>query len=366
MLAESSAIKDGKRNSKNKNWEDKELWTKFICTLGPVSGNQQSIESLVRAGVDILRNNFAHCEYEEYRERKRLLDEINARLGTKVKMQADLQGPNIRVGILPPEGMKIEAEKEYVCYTVGGEKSADSDIFINDDTLHMDVKPGEPITFMDGALEGEILWVDGYRMGVKMINGGLLKSRKSVNVPETKLSSPVITEKDRLDLDFLMETGIDYIALSFICSRQEIDEIREIIGDRPIQIISKIERKAAIINLPEIIEASDAVMIARGDLGIELPLEEIPILQKMIISMCEHYNKPVITATQMLLSMAKSHRPTRAEVSDVANAVFDRSDALMLSEETAEGVDPVNALKVMRRIAGRVEDYLYHRPNFFE
>lgn len=340
-------------------------WTKFICTLGPVSANPQMMEKLVLAGADILRNNFAHCTYEEYKARKVVLDDINKRLGTQVKMQADLQGPNIRVGVLPPEGLQLETGREYVCYTIGGQKESDQDIFINDETLHLDVKPGEPITFMDGALEGEIIWVREHQIGVRMLNCGVLKSRKSVNVPQTYLSCEIITDKDRRDIEFLLEAGVDYLALSFICGRQEIDDVRQMIGGKPVKIISKIERRLAIENIQEIIEASDAIMIARGDLGIELPMEEIPIVQRGITSLCEHANKPVITATQMLLSMAKAHRPTRAEVSDVANAVFARSDALMLSEETAEGVDPVNALSTMIRIAKRVEEYLYHRPNFF-
>lgn len=340
-------------------------WTKFICSIGPSSDSPEMMEKLVLAGANILRNNFAHCQYDEYQKRKATLDEINLRLGTDVKMQADLQGPNIRVGVLPPEGRELLAGKEYVCYTVGGESKSEDDIFINDTTLHLDVQAGEPITFADGAIEGEILWVDGNRFGIKLINSGILGSRKSVNVPETNLSCSIITEKDLEDLKFLLDTGVDYIALSFICGRKEIDDVREMIGDRPIKLISKIERKLAINNMQEIIDASDAVMIARGDLGIELPLEEVPIVQRQITSMCGHMGKPVITATQMLLSMAKNKRPTRAEVSDVANAVFARSDALMLSEETAQGIDPINALSTMIRISRRVEEQLYHRPNFF-
>lgn len=342
-------------------------WTKYICTIGPASSSPEVLEGLMRAGANIIRNNFAHAQYDEYRARKALVDQLNQKYGLKVQMQADLQGPNIRVGSdLPSEGLEVVAGQEYTFYTTACTDPKEGEIFINDDTLHLDVKVGEPITFMDGALEGEITGVEGARIKACLINGGKLKPRKSVNVPDTELSTPAITDKDRRDLEFLMEAGVDWIALSFISSRKEVDEIREIIGNRPIKIMTKIERRAAIKNIAEIIDASDAVMIARGDLGIEMPLEELPVLQRMITEMCKHAGVPVITATQMLLSMADNLRPTRAEVSDVANAVFARSDAVMLSEETAAGIDPVNALKTMIKIARRAEEYIYQQPNLFD
>ncbi|MCC2631840.1 MAG: pyruvate kinase, pyruvate kinase [Patescibacteria group bacterium] len=341
-------------------------WTKYICTIGPASSNPEVLEGLVKAGANIIRNNFAHAQYDEYRQRKALLDSLNEKHGTKVEMQADLQGPNIRVGSdIPEEGMDILPGVPYTFYTAACTDPQEGEIFINDETLHLDVKAGEPITFMDGALEGQINEVNGSRIVATMINGGKLKPRKSVNVPDTDLSSPAITEKDRRDLEFLMEAGVDWIALSFIGSRKEVDEIREIIGDRPIKIMTKIERRIAIKNIAEIIDASDAVMIARGDLGIEMPMEELPILQRMITNLCKESGTPVVTATQMLMSMTNALRPTRAEVSDVANAVFAGSDAIMLSEETAAGIDPVNALKTMVKIARRVEDYKFNQPNLF-
>ena len=342
-------------------------WTKYICTIGPSSATPEIMEELIKSGATMLRNNFAHAQYDEYRLRKATLDELNKKLGTNVHMQADLQGRNIRLGTFDNEkgGLEIIAGEEYIFYTVAGKPEGDNEIQINDETLHLDVKAGEPISFADGAIEGEILEVMGHRLRVRMINGGFMKSRKSINVPDTKLTGSSITDKDKRDLEFLMEAGVDWVALSFISTAAEIREVREMIGDRPIRLISKIERREAIKNLTEIIEESDAVMIARGDLGIELPMEEIPILQKIIIDLCEYNEKPVITATQMLLSMAKSLRPTRAEVSDVANAVFARSDALMLSEETADGVNPGNALRTMVKITSRIEDYLYNRKNYF-
>lgn len=345
----------------------KPTWTKYICTVGPASSTSEVLEGLIKAGANIIRNNFAHCQYDEYRTRKAMVDEINSRLGTKVQMQADLQGPNIRVGgNLPPEGLEVQAGIEYTFYTTACTDPQEGEILINDDTLHLDVKVGEPITFMDGALEGEVTAVEGARIKAQLINSGKLKPRKSCNVPDTNLTSPSITEKDRRDLAFLMEAGVDWIALSFIPSRAEVDEVRAIIGDLPIKIMTKVERRIAIKNIVEIVEASDAVMIARGDLGIEMPLEEMPILQRMITDLCHHSGTAVITATQMLLSMTDNLRPTRAEVSDVANAVFAGSDAVMLSEETAAGLHPVHALETMVKIARRAEDYMYHTPNYFD
>jgi pyruvate kinase len=341
--------------------------TRYIATLGPASSNIEAMEKLILAGVTMFRNNFAHAQYDEYRGRVQMLKDLNAKLGTNVLMQADIQGTNIRVGMLPPEG-KVELIEghSYVCVTNGGELG-DGEIPINDDHLHTEVKVGEPFTFADGAIEGTITAVDGHRITVEVINSGILKQRKSINVPETELNRSCITDKDKKDLDFLInDAGVDWLALSFVANAAEIEEVRQLIGDKPIKIMSKIERKKAIDNMYEIVKASDAVMIARGDLGIEVPMEEVPIISKQMIAMAHQLETPVVTATQMMLSMVHSTRPTRAEVSDVANAIFDRSDAVMLSEETAEGAHPDLALATMVKIARRVEDYMYGRPNFFQ
>lgn len=340
-------------------------WTRYICSLGPASSNAETIEQLIKAGANFFRNNFAHAQYEEYRERKRIIDELNTKLGTKVYLQADLQGRNIRVQRFENErgGIDVEAGQTYTFYTEAGEP-VEGGIRIDDTTLHLDVKAGEAFILADGAMEGVIESVQGHLITVKLSTGGFLKSRKSINVPETVLTGSSITDKDRRDLDFLIEAGVDWVALSFISTAEEIAEVRNIIGDRPIKIMAKIERREALKNIHAIIEAADAIMIARGDLGIEVPLEEVPIIQKMLLSSCHYAGKPVITATQMLLSMAKATRPTRAEVTDVAQAVFDHSDAVMLSEETAEGHDPANALSTMVKIAKRVEEYM-NTPNGF-
>jgi pyruvate kinase len=339
--------------------------TKFVCGLGPVSANAAMMEKLIKAGANVFRNNFAHAKYDEYRERMEILRHLNKKLGTDVKMQADLQGTNIRVGDILPDGeVKLEAGQE-VEFVTNGEKPMGDQIHIDDDYLHVDVKKGQLISFGDGELQGTIRKVSGHHIWVTMLNRGILKKRKHVNVPMTDLSCPAVTDKDQRDLEFLLKEGVDIVALSFICSKHEVEIARKQIGKKPVCLVGKIERKKAVENLFEIIQSCDGIMVARGDLGIELPMEEIPIIQKQIISLCHQQKKPVITATQMLLSMVNSIRPTRAEVSDVANAVFDRSDALMLSDETMVGVHPDLALSTMVKIARRMEEYLYGQPNYF-
>jgi pyruvate kinase len=343
-------------------------WTKYICTIGPASDKPEVLEGLITSGANFFRRNFAHAQYDEYKAQKVVVDGLNKKHGTNVWLQADLQGRNIRVQRFsddPKGGMQIEAGQIYTFYTTGGPAGEAGEIRIDDDTLHQDVKAGEPIVFADGEFDGVIQEVKDNKIVVKMTTGGFLKNRKSINVPASDLKGSSITEKDKRDLEFLMEAGVDWVAVSFISSAEEMNEVRQIIGDRPIKLIAKVERMAALKNLDAIVAASDAVMIARGDLGIELPMEEVPIVQHVLTDLCAHAGKPVITATQMMLSTASALRPTRAEVSDVANAVFDRSDALMLSEETAAGINPVNSLNLMVRVAKRAEEYLGRSNNFF-
>lgn len=341
--------------------------TKFIATLGPASMNYEVMRGLSEAGVNMFRSNFVHMQYDRYREIKQWRDQINQELGIWVQLQADIQGPSIRMGTLAPEGYFLQEGQEYVFITGRSDRDAMDvrELPINDATIHEYVESGQHITFMNGSLEGIVSRKDGNRLTVRMINSGTLKSNKSINLPETELAS-CLTDKDRKDLAFLMEAGVDWIAVSFVSHAKELEEVRQIIGDHPVKIMSKIERHAALENLEEIVRASDALMVARGDLGIEVPMEDVPIIQKDVIAAAHRANKPVVVATQMMLSLTHSQRPTRAEVSDVANAVFDRADAVMMSEETAEGIDPVNALRTMVKVARRAEVRLYHEPNWFE
>ncbi len=342
------------------------LHTKFIATLGPASMNYDVMRGLAQAGANIFRCNFAHQQYDKFIEIKAWLAQINQELNTQIEIQADIQGPSIRLGTLGEAGYFMQAGNDYCFVTGQADRSQidPSEIPINHEDIHLFVQPEQDIIFMNGAIEGTITHVEGNKIWVHVKNSGTLKSHKSMNLPETELAS-ALTDKDREDLQFVLEQGVDWIAVSFISNPEQLHEIREIIGDRPTKITSKIERRAAIENLESIIEASDALMVARGDLGIEIPMEQVPFIQKQIVGACHRVKKPVIVATQMMLSMSTSLRPTRAEVSDVANAVFDRTDAVMMSEETAEGIDPVNALSAMVRVVQATEEYIYHEPNYF-
>lgn len=342
----------------------RKLHTKFIASLGPASATEEVIKGLMEAGVSIFRSNFSHMKHEEYRDRLELIKRLNKELGTNVLMQADIQGPHIRIGDIAPEGYFVKERHRYTFVSPNGTLE-EGDIPLTDDSILQFMQPGQPISFLNGVIEGEITEVGDHRITVRMINSGTLKSHKSVNLPETELDS-CLTEKDKEDIAFLLEAGVDWLALSFVSRPEEIEEVRKMVGDRPIKLMSKIERRTAVEHLGGVIEASDAVMVARGDLGVELPMEDVPFIQKDIINLAHHAHKPVVVATQMLLSMTHSLRPTRAEVADVAEAVCERADAVMLSEETTEGIDPVNAVKTMMRIAEKAEEYLYREPNYFD
>jgi len=339
------------------------LRTKVIASLGPASYPLDVMEGLMRAGVSIFRSNFSHMPHEDYRKLLAEVRRLNKELGTNVLMQADLQGPHIRIGKIAEEGILLKERHTYWFCTTAG-KPEEYDIPINDATIHEFIRPGQPISFLNGVIEGEVKEVAGHRIAVRMTNSGTLRANKAINLPETQLDS-CLTDKDRDDLGFLVDEGLDWIALSFVFRKKEIEEGRGVIGDRPIKIMSKIERRSAVENMAEIIEASDAVMVARGDLGIELPMEDVPFVQKEIIALSHHARKPAVVATQMLYSLVHSLRPTRAEVSDVAEAVLERADALLLSDETTEGIDPVNAVKTMLTIIERAESYLYDERDYF-
>jgi pyruvate kinase len=318
---------------------------------------------LARAGMDIARMNFSHCQYAEYTMRKKALDKISAEIGREIKIMQDLQGPRLRVGKLPEQGRMLEDNEEVVFST---EKSSDEKvIFIDDPYLHADIKEGEPMYLANGAIEMEVIKVDGTKITARVIHGGVLFSNKAVNVPNTNLTTSGLTPKDMADIECSLKEGVDYIALSFVQSAADVEKLRSLLGGNThIKIISKIERALALKNIDAIIQASDGIMVARGDLGAELPVEDLPIIQKNLIRHASWHDKASITATQMMLSMVNNPHPTRAEVSDVANAVLDGTDAVMLSDETASGQYPVEAVRMMSKIVDRAEQYHYYRPNF--
>jgi pyruvate kinase len=340
--------------------------TKIVCTIGPASESLDMFKKLINAGMNVARLNFSHGDHEEQGNRIRNLRQACKELNKTVAVLLDTKGPEIRTGVLREPFVELEQDKHIVLTTE--EISGDAErISISYTGLPSDVKPGSTILLDDGLIELTVLEVRGNDMECRIVNGGRLKSKKGVNVPGVKISLPGITEKDRSDIVFGIEMGIDFIAASFVRKASDVIEIRDILekhNAKHIQIISKIENREGVDNLDEILEVSDGLMVARGDLGVEIPAEEVPIVQKMMIRKCNTASKPVITATQMLDSMERNPRPTRAEASDVANAIFDGTDAIMLSGETAAGKYPTEAVATMSRIAERAEAALNHRELF--
>ena len=334
--------------------------TKIICTMGPNSDNREVMKQLVLNGMDVARFNFSHGSHEEHKKRYLQLREVAEEAGIPIAALLDTKGPEIRTGILK-DGKKISLKEgqEFVLTTeevIGDENM----VQINYDGLNEDVKEGDRILIDDGLIELHVLGVEGPKILCKVINGGELGERKGVNVPGVKIKLPALTEKDKEDIRFGIEMGFDYSAASFIRSADAILEIREMLEESGSQmgIIAKIENAEGLENLDAIMEASDGIMVARGDLGVEIPPEKLPYLQKKMIEKCSESCKIVITATQMLDSMIRNPRPTRAEVTDVANAVYDGTDVVMLSGETANGKYPVEALKMMVQIVEETEAHL--------
>lgn len=353
--------------------------TKIVCTLGPASSSEKILAKMIHAGMDVARLNFSHGTYPEHKRIIKLIRKLAQKYGRPITILQDLQGPRIRVGNVPEKGILLKPKQIIFLTTnpkvklarVAKEKTL---IPVTYDKLHLDVKKGEKILLADGLLELIVLGVKGREIKCLVKNGGLLTSHKGVNLPESKLRIPAITEKDKKDLEFGIKNGVDMVALSFVRSASDIEELKNLISklDKkyqgkkvlPTQIVVKIEKREAVKNFNKILAVTDGVMVARGDLGIEMPASDVPLVQKMIIEKCLQAAKPVIVATQMLDSMIRNPRPTRAEVSDVANAVIDHTDAVMLSGETAEGRYPVEAVATMANIALRTEKSKYDDLEF--
>ena len=336
--------------------------TKIICTMGPNTNDKKLMKDMAIAGMDVARFNFSHGDYEEHLGRLNILREVREETGKHVAALLDTKGPEIRTGLLEG-GQKVTlvAGNEYtltINECVGNDKKG----FINYSGLNDDVKAGDRILIDDGLIELEVEAVEGSDIHTKILNGGELGEKKGVNVPGVSIKLPALTDKDIEDVKFACDNGFDFIAASFIRNGDAVRQIREILKEKgsTIQIISKIENQEGIDNMDDIIEASDGIMVARGDMGVEIDAAKLPFIQKKIIEKCSVAGKPVITATQMLDSMIRNPRPTRAEVSDVANAIYDGTDAIMLSGESAMGKYPLEALKMMVKIAKETETHLDH------
>ncbi len=330
--------------------------TKIICTIGPASMSVENLILLVNAGMDVARLNFSHGSYEEHLKVIDNIKEASNALGQPIPILMDLCGPKLRTGIVEPDTILEEGNRILITTDeIIGNKQK---IYTNYKNLLKDVKPGNFILIDDGLIKLRAEKVSSDGVECEIIHGGLLKSKKGINLPGVNLSIPSITEKDIADLEFGLQHGIDFVALSFVRHHKDILELKNIMSKKGVMkpIIAKIEKPEAISDINAIIRDSDMVMVARGDLGVEMNTEEVPLLQKMIIEKCNYYGRPVITATQMLESMVSNPRPTRAEASDVANAVLDGTDAVMLSAETSVGQFPVHAVTIMDSIARKIEE----------
>ena len=326
--------------------------TKIICTLGPASSSPEILETMIIAGMDIARFNFSHATEEQFLQLTGSLKYIGKKHNKKIEILADLQGPRIRVGKLPPKGKELVVD-ETIVFTADPKNQ--NDIFIDDPYLHENIEVDHPIYLVNGDIELIVTGKNDNKITAKVIRGGVLYSRKAVNVPQTNLTTSGLTDKDLKDSSFTAANNADYIALSFVKDASDVQKLREHIQNSSAKIIAKIERLQALQALDGIITASDAIMVARGDLGIEVPLEELPLIQKDIIKRCLIQQKPSIVATQLLMSMVNHHRPTRAEVTDVANAVLEGAWGLMLCDETSFGNYPVEAVEYLAKIIDRIE-----------
>lgn len=334
--------------------------TKIVCTMGPNTDNREIMKELALNGMDVARFNFSHGDHAEHKHRLEILESVREELGIPIASLLDTKGPEIRTGKLK-DGKKVTL-KEGDLYTLTTEEIVGDETrgYINYAGLAEDVKPGDRILIDDGLIELHVREVNGTDIVCRIENGGELGEKKGVNVPGVRVKLLALTDKDKEDIRFGVDAGFDFVAASFVRNADAIREIREILDEKgsAMQIIAKIENEEGIENIDSIIEASDGIMVARGDMGVEIPAEKVPHIQKMIIRKCNLACKVVITATQMLDSMIRNPRPTRAEVSDVANAVYEGTDAVMLSGETAMGSYPIEAVRMMSQIAEESEKYL--------
>jgi pyruvate kinase len=338
--------------------------TKIVCTIGPASGSAQIIEKMIEGGMDVARLNFSHGTHEDHGEKIRLIRAISQRLNRPVAILQDLAGPKIRVGSIPEPGIMLEPGQTFLLTTRDLQGTREG-VSISYRRLPKEVKIGDRILLADGLMELQVVKTDATGVYCRVITGGLLTSNKGINLPSGTIRAPALTDKDREDLRFGLAHDVDYVALSFVRSAEDILSAQTIIrrAKKNIPVIAKIEKHEALNHIDAILEVSGGLMVARGDLGVEIPLENVPLIQKQLIRQANALGKPVITATQMLRSMVESPRPTRAEAADVANAVLDGTDAVMLSEETASGAYPVEAVRFMDRLA-RIAETGYDYKNF--
>lgn len=346
--------------------------TKIVVTIGPACQDLDTIIAMVKSGMNVARLNFSHGSHEEHEGFYNIIREAEKKTGQIITVMQDLQGPKIRIGVMPAEGIEVK-EGQIVALNTAIVDYADGEIPFDYPEMHKYLKIGERVLINDGRIEAKIIKIEGSKIFIEIVEGGMLTSKKGVNLPDSKLPISSLTEKDKEDLKFGVKLGVDMVAISFVNNAKDILDTRYLIKqyenelgihpEQPLKIISKIERREAINNIKEIMAVTDGIMVARGDLGVEVRAVEVPLIQKMLIDEANALAKPVIVATQMLDSMQESRRPTRAEVSDVANAVIDHADAVMLSNETTVGKHPVLVVKTMTEIVTATEKSAYDDTN---
>ncbi|MGH2596845.1 MAG: pyruvate kinase, partial [Actinomycetota bacterium] len=327
--------------------------TKLVCTLGPATNTPKFIRGLVTAGATIFRINFSHGAPDDHARAVELVRAVEAEVGTAIAVMADLPGPKVRLGVLDPDPLKFVPGQAFALHPGGaGDKGGASTTYPG---LATDLRVGDRVLLADGAVELGVTALEGTMVRTECIRGGSARSGQGVNVPAERLGLPAVTDRDREGLARALELGVDLVAQSFVRGPEDVVELRSLMGDRAVPIVAKIETKPAVESIEQILDVTDALMVARGDLGVELPMEEIPLLQKDLLRAARAAGRPVIVATQMLESMIRSPRPTRAEATDVANAVLDGADGIMLSGETAIGRYPFEAAAAASKIAAAVE-----------
>ncbi|NOQ71004.1 MAG: pyruvate kinase [Crocinitomix sp.] len=345
--------------------------TKIVATMGPAStSSKEVLRQMIMAGVNVCRLNFSHGTHTDHLKTIQMIREINTEEGFHISILADLQGPKIRIGEVENNGVEL-IDGEKLIITTNECIGTSEKVFLTYKEFPKDVSIGDLVLMDDGKLQLQVTKTNNKdEVETKIIHGGQLRSKKGVNLPNTAISLPCLTEKDRADLDFALEHTVDWIGLSFVRSARDIIELKHIIQNNKChaKVIAKIEKPEAIEDIEDIIKVTDALMVARGDLGVEVPMETVPSLQKMMIKKCREYAKPTIVATQMMESMIENYIPTRAEVNDVANAVLDGADAVMLSGETSVGKYPLEVIKAMSKIVNEVEkeDSIYHKEELPE
>ncbi len=342
--------------------------TKIVCTLGPATDNEEVLRQMMLEGMNVARCNFSHATYDEHRKRMDMIKKLRKEVGQPVAILLDTKGPEVRVKNFKDGRVTLE-EGQLFTLTADEVEGTKDKVSVTYNRLYEDLEVGMRVLIDDGLIEMTVEQVDRTNIVCRVINGGVVSNHKGVNVPDVDLSMPYISDKDREDILFGISQDVDFIAASFVQKKEDILQLRRLLeknGGSDIKIIAKIENAQGVTNIDDIIEVSDGIMVARGDMGVEIPYEEVPVIQKKIIKKVYRTGKQVITATQMLESMIKNPRPTRAETTDVANAVYDGTSAIMLSGETAAGAYPVEAVKTMVRIAERTEQDVDYRKRFYQ